>query len=233
MPAVNVSWSYHGETGPENWGTICPEFAVAKEGTAQSPIDLQLEHVAKYHGELLQFYYEKMTYTVKRIENSVHLFPLDNTQYLMYNEEKYTLAAFHAHIPSEHLLNGKKFDIEWHFVHENVQGDKLVLAVWMHVDQNSQAALGELPRYFQEVFVDFDTERSISLEVERFLPKRKAFYTYQGSLTTPPTVEGVTWVILKEAVAIDGQDLEKLDTVIGETNRPVQPLNGREISFYS
>ena len=50
-----------------------------------------------------------------------------------------------------------------------------------------------------------------------------------GSLTTPPCTEGVTWVVLKNPVSIEGQDVDALKALEGKNNRPVQPLNGRVV----
>jgi carbonic anhydrase len=33
-------WAYSGLTGPSEWGTIKPEFALCGNGTIQSPIDI-------------------------------------------------------------------------------------------------------------------------------------------------------------------------------------------------
>jgi carbonic anhydrase len=62
---------------------------------------------------------------------------------------------------------------------------------------------------------------------DEFVPNFKNYYTYGGSLTTPPCTEGVTWVVLKNPVAIEGVDVDALKSLEGKNNRPVQPLNGR------
>ena len=36
-----AEWGYTGETGPSHWGDLCAEYAVAKTGKQQSPIDLR------------------------------------------------------------------------------------------------------------------------------------------------------------------------------------------------
>src|SRR5262245_65276857 len=35
-----VHWSYEGDTGPEHWGSLSPDFAACSQGTEQSPIDI-------------------------------------------------------------------------------------------------------------------------------------------------------------------------------------------------
>lgn len=67
----------------------------------------------------------------------------------------------------------------------------------MEIDNTNNVEFKDLPTYFPEVFADFETEREITLDVNEFMPEERVFYTYQGSRTTPPTVEGVTWIVLK------------------------------------
>ena len=64
---------------------------------------------------------------------------------------------------------------------------------------------------------------------DEFVPNFKNYYQYSGSLTTPPCSEGVTWVVLKNPVAIEESDLAALSALEGKDNRPVQPLNGRVV----
>ncbi|WP_163652145.1 carbonic anhydrase family protein [Listeria sp. PSOL-1] len=232
MKNNKVRWAYQGETGPENWGHICSDYKIASTGERQSPINIKKQDIKKLTGQNIITHYHEMPYEVKRIENSVHLFPLEKTQSLVYNDTTYILQAFHAHIPSEHLLNNTTFPIEWHFVHQNEQGEMLVLGVFMEITANVAVSLGELPRFFSEVFQDFTIAREIKLDIDTFLPKEKAFFTYQGSLTTPPTVENVTWLLLTQQRSLAADTFSGLEKIIGGTNRPVQALNGREIIFY-
>ncbi len=39
--ADESSWGYSGDTGPEYWGELSPEYALCADGAAQSPIDIR------------------------------------------------------------------------------------------------------------------------------------------------------------------------------------------------
>jgi hypothetical protein len=90
---------------------------------------------------------------------------------------------------------------------------------------------------------DFD-ETSPLNPYKDFLPAKKTFYNYQGSLTTYPCTEGVTWILYADPVYIPDDHLEKIratvavnpdkitDPVTGNSNRPIQPLNGRTVYKY-
>jgi carbonic anhydrase len=63
------------------------------------------------------------------------------------------------------------------------------------------------------------------------MPGDRTFYTYKGSLTTPPCSETVSWLVMKEPMTVSKSQVEKFKSLVhGNTNRPVQPLYGRVIS---
>jgi carbonic anhydrase len=77
-----------------------------------------------------------------------------------------------------------------------------------------------------------------------FLPAKKSFYTYQGSLTTFPCTEGVTWIVYTEPLIVPEDHIKKIraavaanpatiiDPLTGNDNRPIQALNGRVVNKY-
>ncbi|HSS06074.1 MAG TPA: carbonic anhydrase family protein, partial [Rhodanobacteraceae bacterium] len=61
------------------------------------------------------------------------------------------------------------------------------------------------------------------------LPEKRDYYTFAGSLTTPPCSEGVTWFVLKSPVRIADTEIEKFAAIYPLNARPIQPLNGRAV----
>ncbi len=62
------------------------------------------------------------------------------------------------------------------------------------------------------------------------LPRDKAYFRFNGSLTTPPCTEGVWWFVMKQSVTIAKQQVEVFMHVMHHpNNRPVQPVNARPI----
>ncbi|KAM7075133.1 carbonic anhydrase 13 isoform 2-T2 [Molossus nigricans] len=72
------------------------------------------------------------------------------------------------------------------------------------------------------------------------LPPSWDYWTYPGSLTVPPLLESVTWIILKQPISISSQQLAAfrslLCTAQGQpaafllsNHRPPQPLKGRQV----
>ncbi|MCP9940624.1 carbonic anhydrase family protein, partial [Synechococcus sp. Cruz CV12-2-Slac-r] len=61
------------------------------------------------------------------------------------------------------------------------------------------------------------------------LPVNLDYYTYAGSLTTPPCSEGVQFYILKDPVSISAEQLSNFQKLYPMNARPLQPLNERVI----
>ena len=70
---------------------------------------------------------------------------------------------------------------------------------------------------------------TVSVNVEGLLPRQHGYYTYSGSLTTPPCSEGVTWYVLKSTSALSDEQLATITKLYPHDNRPTQKLNHREV----
>jgi carbonic anhydrase len=49
-----------------------------------------------------------------------------------------------------------------------------------------------------------------SVDIANFLPENQAYWTYEGSLTTPPFNESVTWILFKEPVEVSQEQLDAM-----------------------
>ena len=67
------------------------------------------------------------------------------------------------------------------------------------------------------------------VDANAMLPTNRAYYRYDGSLTTPPCSEGVKWFVLKKSVELSSEQIESFRRIINHNNRPTQPLHAREV----
>ena len=61
------------------------------------------------------------------------------------------------------------------------------------------------------------------------LPPDRTTYRYRGSLTTPPCTEGVAWLLMTEPLGVSADQLAAYTQIYEGNNRPVQPINDREV----
>jgi carbonic anhydrase len=69
----------------------------------------------------------------------------------------------------------------------------------------------------------------VRADLSKFLPEHQGYYTFEGSLTTPPCSESVRWFVLKTPVEASGVQLKQFEGRYAHNNRPTQPLNGRVV----
>jgi carbonic anhydrase len=223
-PAVEgAAWSYEGRTGPEAWGTLGDAYRACSEGIAQSPIDLDSESAERADLARLTFDYGRANLTVRDSGHGFKATPGEGHT-LRVAGASYRLLQLHPHTPSEHTLNGMHYPMEVHFVHQNDAGDLAVVGVMIEEGDENLA--------FQS-FVDASAtrqERAVRAEnLDAMLPADRSYFTYEGSLTTPPCSEGVRWIVLREPVALSATQIAVFSEAHRRTNRPVQELNDRVV----
>ena len=146
-------------------------------------------------------------------------------------KDTWTLAQFHFHAPSEHTVDGTSYPLEMHLVHLDAAGKPaVVVGVFIRAGKENAA----LARAFQSLPAkegDKIARMGETIDAGALLPADKTFFTYAGSLTTPPCTEGITWYVLKTPIEMSQAQIAaymKLEH-LGHTNRPIQSLGGRVV----
>lgn len=151
------------------------------------------------------------------------------------NGTYYKFVQSHWHTPSEHTLNGSKFDMEMHAVHENSKGERAVIGIWYTIGQPDPL----LSKLLDNIKLSGDN-KDIDLGIlNPGLIKfgSRKYYRYVGSLTTPPCSEGVIWTIVKKVRTVSREQLKALKEAVHDgfeiNARPTQELNGRKVWLYT
>jgi len=217
-------WSYEGKTGPAHWGDLTAEYSLCKTGQEQSPINIA-NHVAA-NLPPIDFHY--LPSPLKLIDNG-HTVQVNYApgSYITVSGKKYELLQFHFHHPSEEEINGKHYDLVIHLVHKDAESHLAVVAVLFKEgasDAAIKAVVDHLPTTQEQEMTTDET-----IDATTLLPQTRNYYTFAGSLTTPPCTEGVTWFVLQTPSTLSDPELKTLAKLYPHNVRPVQPLNARTV----
>ena len=217
-------WSYEGESGPANWGRINPEWAKCSTGNRQSPIDIR--DGMKVDLEQITFDYKPSSFNVTDNGHTVQVM-LSGGNFITVANRMYELVQFHFHRPSEERINGKGYEMVLHMVHKDAEGHLAVIALLLERGKPQpvvQTVWNNLP------LEKYDTMApSVVLDPMDLIPARRDYFTFMGSLTTPPCTEGVLWLVMKEAVQASPAQMALFARLYPMNSRPVQPGSGRVI----
>ncbi|HEX2328983.1 MAG TPA: carbonic anhydrase family protein [Candidatus Angelobacter sp.] len=218
-------WSYSGEAGPEHWGELSRENSACKAGHEQSPIDIQTAE--RGSPQPIQFDYQPSPLNIVNNGHSIQVNYSPGSK-ISVGGTDYEVVQFHFHQPSEEEVQGRRYDMVMHIVHKDNEGHLAVVAVLMNTGREN-AALQQVWNHLPASPGDQYEIGDISVNLSSLLPGPKGYYTFDGSLTTPPCTEGVRWFVLKTPVQLSGAQLAAFSRLYPDTARPIQPTNGRKI----
>ena len=147
---------------------------------------------------------------------------------IMLDGDTHRLVEAHTHNPSEHTIDGERFALEMHLVHKRESGEIAVVGILYRLgkpDPAIQAIIDAAPKQGETI------KPTSPMRASDYLPETHSYYAYTGSLTTPPYTEGVKWHVMSEVSEEQVTQLAAL-TGGGTNNRPIQPLNGRQITAH-
>ncbi|KAM6900345.1 carbonic anhydrase 1-like [Xenentodon cancila] len=253
---MSHAWGYADNNGPHKWAD---EFPIAN-GPRQSPIDI-VPTKASHDQKLKPLTLKYDPSTCIDILNNGHSFQVsfaDDSDSSTLKDGPisgtYRLKQFHFHWGasddkgSEHTVAGTKYPAELHLVHWNTKYPNFgeaaskpdglaVVGVFLKIgaaNPNLQKVIDEFTaikaKGKQTTFANFDPAS--------LLPGCLDYWTYDGSLTTPPLLESVTWIVCKEPISVSPEQMAKFRSLLfsaeGEAEccmvnnyRPPQPLKGR------
>lgn len=227
---TKIHWSYHGETGPEHWAEIEKDSECG--GEHQSPINiLTIDTVVNANLTALDIQYASSTKIHDVINNGHSIqYDFEAGDYVNYQGDEYALKQIHFHEPAEHTIDGVRYPLAIHMVHQSSKGAYLVLAV-MAIEGITSAPFAFLESYLPlQKGETKNIDKAFNLNLN--LPNNKGYYHYTGSLTTPPCSEGVQWFVFKEPITVSLAQVNVLNKLMPINNyRYNQPLNGRTVEM--
>jgi carbonic anhydrase len=214
-------WSYSGADGPAHWGGTC------STGKSQSPIAIDSASAKSEKLPPLMIDYRP---------GPLHV--IDNGHTIQVNVEpgstisvggtKYALIQFHFHKPSEEVIDGRQFAMVAHLVHKDAAGNLAVIAVPLKAGAENPA-IATVWRHLPKEKGHEESLHGVTISPGQLLPANRAYFTYTGSLTTPPCTEGVRWFVLKSPNTASLGEITTFARLYSMNARPTEPLNGRQV----
>ncbi|MFX1679339.1 carbonic anhydrase family protein [Mitsuaria sp. CC2] len=220
----STPWSYTGEGAPDKWGQLQPEFRQCAIGTRQSPIDLR--DTIKVDQERIQFDYKPSSFSVVDDGHTIQVNVAPGNG-LTIMGRRYELQQFHFHRPSEERINGRQYDMVAHLVHKDAGGREATVAVLLERGQDQaliQTVWNHLPLERGDTYT-----APVPIDLTQLLPKDQGYFSYMGSMTTPPCTEGVLWLVLRQPVQVSAQQISVFSHLYPMNARPLQAPSGRLI----
>jgi carbonic anhydrase len=220
-------WGYEGKAGPVNWGKLDPAYKECSQGHDQSPIDIRGARLNRTL-QPIEFHYRAGSLTLENNGHTIvaHVHP---GSYIVADGVRYDLKQFHFHHPSEEAVKGKLTDMDVHLVHESADGKSVVIAVRLTMDRDEPNAV--LATLWPHLPAARGTTQTVDAVVDPggFLPSDRGYWTYTGSLTTPPCTEGVHWFVFEDVLSISSGQLRAFAAIFPMDSRPLQDAHGRRI----
>ncbi|CAH2981608.1 unnamed protein product [Chilo suppressalis] len=240
------NWSHRDESA---WPGICGV------GSQQSPINIKPHmtlsdpHKAHIRGPLVYRGYENVLVSARNTGYKVRWAVVPGTPPPVLSggplRGEYSFAEVHFHWLSEHAIDGTKYPLEIHLVHvksgltlaqalERPDGVAVIGVLAEVGPPNASPVLDELIPAVPYILKKSGEDSSqFTISISRlFSPKPQEYYTYHGSLTTPPCPEVVTWMVMAHPTVVSHENyknLTKADLSGINNDRAVQPLRSRVV----
>ncbi len=226
IASEKAHWGYSAANGPAKWSSLDPKFALCGAGRVQSPVDIPTNSPI-IKTSVSTAYAARPGATVVNNGHTIQVnVPAGNQ--MKVNGKVYNLLQFHFHTPSENRINGTQYPMEMHMVHKSNDGALAVLAVMLR-GGGSGNLIDRLPTPAkagsQQMIKGFQVNPA------KLLPGKPSHFAFTGSLTTPPCSEGVTWIVMSTPLHVGQKTIARFHKILGNNNRPVNPLNGRKITY--
>ncbi|MGG6293438.1 carbonic anhydrase [Leptolyngbya sp. AN02str] len=211
-------WDYVGTNEPSAWGTLSPDFATCAIGHAQSPINLT--DGTPHDSVPLEIHYTDSPLRLLNTGRTIQV-NYEPGSFITLNGETLHLLQFHFHHPSEHRIKGKPADMELHLLHRSDAGKLAVVGVMLQAGKPN-ATLQPIWDRLPDVLGVEQVNRELRVDARELLPGDRHFFSYSGSLTTPPCTEGVTWLVMQQSVELSKAQIERFAALYPRNARPIQ-----------
>jgi carbonic anhydrase len=228
----NNVWGYDEYGGPACWDDVC--CGTGCSGNKQSPINI-VNALLSTNAPALSIQGSETTTKIVHKGHTIE-FEQEPGSFITYGFtanglfDDYTIGQFHFHAKSEHQVSGNHAQLEAHMVCRSIWRNEYIVLSVMVEEGASNPFLAQFVDHLPASKAQPPYENDdLTYNPFYLLPSNHSYFTYSGSLTTPPCSEVVKWIVMENKVTATAAEIEAFSSKIPNTNRPVQPLNGRVI----
>ncbi len=232
---ATINWDYDGAESPEHWSELSSEFVLCEIGKTQSPINIKNLNIGSSAN--IKFDYRPSPLEVVNNGHSIQVNYAKGSTVTI-DDEKYALLQFHFHSPSEHQINAQPAPMELHLVHSRIpksgetnSNNQLAVLGVMLEQGVANPLIAEVWKNIPEIGATKKVSASL-INAINLLPKSKSYFSYDGSLTTPPCSEGVKWKVFTQPLSISSEQIATFTQLYPNDARPVQRLNERIVELH-
>ena len=225
-PVTPVEWAYEGDRGPASWGKLHPSYSACEKGRFQSPIDIRDGVGVDLPAIKFDFKPSKFRLVDSGKTIEVHYLEGGAVSVMGYYHRLTHIEFRH---PAEERINGKAFGMSMQLHLRDMQGRLAAVSVLLVPSGSENPFIQQIWNHIPLVRNEPVSPPDVMLNIVDALPKDQAYYTYMGSLTTPPCTEGVTWYVLKSPVAVSAEQIGIFARLYPNNTRPLQASSSRLI----
>ncbi|QSZ37668.1 hypothetical protein DSL72_008767 [Monilinia vaccinii-corymbosi] len=221
-----------------NWGKISETYDLCQIGTQQSPIGLitatglatgvhkpTFSYPRALKGQLYNWGYGPAF-----IPTSVNI---TSNPSMTYDGQTLYLKGWHIHAPSDHLIDQVRSKAEIHLVHASADGkEKAVVGIMLdaltHGSKVANSSFFDSVQLFKTPSVrDKSTMVPSKIDIKRLITEAGSvskYWTYEGSLTSPPCRQGIRWFVAGSKVLLGADQMMDLLRVSAYSARSEQQV---------
>ncbi len=223
-PPATVATAPSAHAEPRSLTYLAPE---SSDHHSQSPINIVSsravpgKHSVAFHYQTSKEHIQNLGHTVK--------VTYDAGSSLDFDGKKYDLAQFHFHTPSEHLLDGVTYPMEMHLVHQEHDHPERLLVIGVLFKEGVPNSLVGTMLPGIPARAGEKADLATQLDASSLFQPGEGYFHYDGSLTTPPYSEVVTWLVLDQVHDASAEQIEALNRIEGNNARHIQDQHARRV----
>jgi len=213
-----------------------------KHGLLQSPINI-LSDQSERGKHNVTFNFKDQ---INKVQNLGHTVQLDFEAGSTVNVDGkiFEFKQIHFHTPAEHLIDGITYPMEMHVVNtlvgqtEEETTEYLVLSFLFKMGKENKF-IDEFIRLIPGVKDESEDVSTGTVNLRKLIDNNpdynrekvlNSYFSYKGSLTTPPYTESVNWFVMNTIIDASPEQIQQINKIQGDNARRIQAQYGRPVS---